>query len=108
MNCPICLEEIENYSYTTLCNHIFCLNCIYHWLQSHNTCPMCRFQLYPLAPIQETDEESLSDFIPYTPPPSEDESLDENNEDDIAFIREINLNIRAMDTIIEIIRHMYN
>ena len=43
--CSICLENINiNDSCVNLeCNHK--LQCIEQWCQSHNTCPVCRFQL---------------------------------------------------------------
>ena len=45
--CSICLENINiNDSCVNLeCNHKFHLRCIEQWCQSHNTCPVCRFQL---------------------------------------------------------------
>ena len=40
--CPICLEEIENQSTALNCGHIFCYECISHWVQQRNRCPLCR------------------------------------------------------------------
>ena len=41
MECPICLEEIEQ-MYKTKCNHNFCVGCIMEHLKKNQTCPMCR------------------------------------------------------------------
>src|ERR1700712_915657 len=40
--CPICLEQISNKSRTDPCSHEFCLDCLRHWSNDHNFCPVCR------------------------------------------------------------------
>ena len=46
MSCSICLNEITENNYTTLCGHSFHKNCLSRWFNSHitdtATCPMCR------------------------------------------------------------------
>jgi len=44
MNCPICLEEM-NEIHKTECNHEFCNQCIEKWLEDHYNCPLCRHKL---------------------------------------------------------------
>lgn len=46
-NCIICISNIELNSDTLLlpCGHMFHEECIKTWLQKHNTCPVCRFEL---------------------------------------------------------------
>ena len=49
-DCPICLEtvypsmgtDITKVAATTGCGHTFCKQCIYNWLETHKSCPMCR------------------------------------------------------------------
>lgn len=41
-NCSICLNRVENRSYTNTCLHEFCHQCIVHWSEAHNQCPICR------------------------------------------------------------------
>lgn len=41
-NCPICLNRVENRAYTDTCLHEFCHQCIVHWSEAHNHCPICR------------------------------------------------------------------
>lgn len=42
MDCPICLEIIENNVFTTYCNHLFHKECINKWLSKTQNCPYCR------------------------------------------------------------------
>ena len=39
--CPICWETITNHK-TTECNHTMCTKCLDKWLESNNSCPICR------------------------------------------------------------------
>ena len=41
--CPICLDDIKkNQESKTVCNHKFHKECLNTWLNTHNTCPLCR------------------------------------------------------------------
>ena len=42
INCSICLDNITNSAYHSICGHIFHSNCIQKWVIYHKTCPMCR------------------------------------------------------------------
>lgn len=46
-NCIICIADIEMKAKTLLipCGHMFHESCIKEWLEKHNTCPVCRFEL---------------------------------------------------------------
>ena len=46
--CTICLDNYEkNDEITELdCGHIYHYKCIYQWVQSKKSCPLCRFQLF--------------------------------------------------------------
>lgn len=46
-NCIVCMTDIEINSDTLLipCGHMFHDKCIRLWLEKHNTCPVCRFEL---------------------------------------------------------------
>ncbi|KAK0599183.1 hypothetical protein LWI29_003038 [Acer saccharum] len=44
-DCSICLDEYEDGELCRVipvCNHMFHLKCIGHWLKDHLTCPICR------------------------------------------------------------------
>jgi E3 ubiquitin-protein ligase RNF115/126 len=45
--CSICLMDINDGQKTILlpCGHMFHDECITKWLNIHNTCPLCRFEL---------------------------------------------------------------
>ena len=45
--CSICLMEVNEGQNTILlpCGHMFHEECVTKWLQIHNTCPLCRFEL---------------------------------------------------------------
>ncbi|MBA0602647.1 hypothetical protein Golax_000799 [Gossypium laxum] len=47
VQCAICLEDIEigNEAKEMPCEHKFHDGCIIPWLELHNSCPVCRFQL---------------------------------------------------------------
>lgn len=55
-DCPICYNQYTNPVSLTPCNHIFDHACITTWLaqgQKHNTCPLCKTELFTL-PREET------------------------------------------------------
>lgn len=42
-DCPICLKSMyKHYTIKTSCDHPFHESCLEQWLESKNTCPMCR------------------------------------------------------------------
>lgn len=65
--CPICIEAM-NYSATTTYGHKFCPECIASWLQSHNTCPLCRVELVEgNAPLDEPETPEVVQAEPEIP-----------------------------------------
>ena len=47
--CPICYIEIFIPTHSQICNHVFCLCCILRWLNSKNTCPLCRQKITEIS-----------------------------------------------------------
>jgi len=47
LDCAICTDEFElsNEVIEMPCTHIFHPECILHWLEIHNSCPVCRMEL---------------------------------------------------------------
>lgn len=45
--CPICQDEFELQEDVTLmpCSHVYHPTCLLPWLELHNTCPSCRYEL---------------------------------------------------------------
>ena len=41
-DCPICCCKMANPVMEPKCQNIFCGNCIFEWIKSEHTCPMCR------------------------------------------------------------------
>ncbi|XP_078177485.1 E3 ubiquitin-protein ligase ATL59-like [Carex rostrata] len=57
--CSICLGGLEEGDPVRLmpnCMHLFHQDCIDKWLQSHATCPICRANVDPLKPADESEE----------------------------------------------------
>mgnify|MGYP001374119003 CR=1 FL=1 len=40
--CNICQEDISNNRIKTPCNHDFCGDCFFKWMQEKPNCPLCR------------------------------------------------------------------
>jgi hypothetical protein len=56
--CAVCLSEFESEDSLRLlpkCKHVFHLECIDVWFQSHSTCPLCRASLVPKETQQGHD-----------------------------------------------------
>ena len=46
--CPICYEKITSKtSITTRCKHVFHNACLERWMETSQTCPMCRGYIHP-------------------------------------------------------------
>ena len=68
--CTICLlNYTEETKKTTECNHTFHDECIGRWLQTNNSCPLCRTVLNQQKQTEhdETDTETVPRII-YSPP----------------------------------------
>lgn len=50
MICPISLEQIKS-PYKLGCTHTFEKTNIMHWLKTHDTCPICRWQISEIETI---------------------------------------------------------
>ena len=44
-DCNICFEKIENPVLEPNCQNVFCGSCILKWLQTKQTCPLCRHEV---------------------------------------------------------------
>lgn len=43
--CPVCLQKFsKNISYTSICLHPFCFECILQWSKVKHNCPLCKTQ----------------------------------------------------------------
>lgn len=53
--CPICYCSfaLEEEATKMPCKHTFHSDCILPWLEMHNTCPLCRFELPTIDPAYE-------------------------------------------------------
>ncbi|KAK7282985.1 hypothetical protein RIF29_12152 [Crotalaria pallida] len=48
LECTVCLSKFEDTEILRLlpkCKHAFHMNCIDKWLESHSTCPLCRYKV---------------------------------------------------------------
>lgn len=56
-SCTVCLTEINQNDDTVIvpCGHMFHDSCIMQWLEMHNTCPVCRYEL----PTENPDYERI-------------------------------------------------
>ena len=43
LKCSVCLHVADRAVESLCCNHLFCAGCICLWLQTANTCPLCKF-----------------------------------------------------------------
>ncbi|XP_010531590.1 PREDICTED: RING-H2 finger protein ATL32-like [Tarenaya hassleriana] len=63
LECAVCLSEFKENQMLRLiprCNHVFHIDCIDPWLQSHDTCPVCRAKL---APYSGEDEPPITESV---------------------------------------------
>lgn len=61
IDCPICLEKIIN-GKMTLCNHIYCSDCIMRWLSRSLKCPMCNQDMFYLWKMKSSNNKFIPSF----------------------------------------------
>lgn len=44
-DCPICYDSMDNPVFVPCCHHLYCDQCILHWVMNNKNCPMCRSKL---------------------------------------------------------------
>ncbi|KAN0030853.1 hypothetical protein ACTA71_009498 [Dictyostelium dimigraforme] len=74
--CSICLSDIENQTKNNQCNHIYCFDCIFNWVKSNDSCPLCKVKIKELI---NKDNEIIKIEEPKKPAP-------ENVEADISCL----------------------
>ena len=63
-NCSSCFKELSNKDKcTTVCRHIFCLECMLIHFQQENKCPLCRSKLLPNKKYCRNSRESFEFLI---------------------------------------------
>ncbi|KAL4640479.1 E3 ubiquitin-protein ligase Topors-like [Arapaima gigas] len=69
LNCPICLDRINNIAYLDCCDHMFCVHCIQEWTNIQAHCPVCRQLIsFIFHSLEETVlEEFMASFDSSTP-----------------------------------------
>lgn len=67
VDCAVCKDKVEQDKMCKMlpCTHFFHPDCIAPWLESHSSCPVCRFDLNsapptPTAPERDYDAETLT------------------------------------------------
>lgn len=73
LECTVCTEKyrLQELCHLLPCKHFFHQDCIKPWLQLHNTCPVCRYELKTDNPDYEAKKKTTkpTTTLTTTPPP---------------------------------------
>ncbi|KAI8148644.1 hypothetical protein BJV82DRAFT_592810 [Fennellomyces sp. T-0311] len=64
--CIICTDNLksnDNQVTQMPCGHYFDRECLVPWLELHNTCPSCRYEVETEQTVKEEEEEEARDFM---------------------------------------------
>ncbi|KAM3219041.1 E3 ubiquitin-protein ligase ATL6-like [Capsicum annuum] len=102
LECAVCLNEFEDDETLRLipkCDHVFHPECIDAWLQSHDTCPVCRANLKPQpgeSPVQVpqlnqqepgTEQQQQNDDVSIRIVSEEDQQEQQQEEGSVSSVR---------------------
>ena len=71
--CCICLERINERAKPDICQHTFCLDCIFGWTKHHNVCPLCKREINELEKFDALENSKVIERIKVEKPPDENE-----------------------------------
>jgi SNF2 family DNA or RNA helicase len=64
-NCFICIDKLKSPVMEINCQNVFCGECLFTWLQTKSTCPLCRARVNPSTLVYiDTDENIETTFKP--------------------------------------------
>lgn len=61
-DCIICSNELKDPIIELQCHNVFCGKCIFEWMRSKHTCPMCRQELVESKLVHFTISDSKEEF----------------------------------------------
>ncbi|ALJ84463.1 ubiquitin E3 ligase ICP0 [Felid alphaherpesvirus 1] len=74
-HCPICLDPMNDLTFTMPCLHKFCYSCLSRWVGLNNKCPLCKTSVTSLIHSIE-DDKIFEETKLYSPHREEEEYLD--------------------------------
>ncbi|EJK74598.1 hypothetical protein THAOC_03714 [Thalassiosira oceanica] len=62
-SCVICLEKPSQESLASIdgCEHLFCFDCIAHWAEHENSCPLCKNRFFKIVRLQQSKKRKMGD-----------------------------------------------
>lgn len=60
--CAICLDEVKGPDQAELdsCQHAFCFVCINQWVQSENSCPLCKQEITKITRVDSKQKKQVT------------------------------------------------
>lgn len=95
-SCSICLQEYHTLCSTSgavelairlPCRHVMGSVCLTSWLKNSNTCPLCRYELYPPEDLKHSADSNNDDAASDSENPDTDDD-DASEDEEVTLLRE--------------------